>query len=315
MESDTSVLDRRPSAQEAESVRELLPHDAQLKAADAVSEAETSIHKSHQARTYSTEAPVKSSDVSIFWVYLPHRDKDSSPHFERIYKEDPWYFKQKDIHTLYKPNEQFDIITEDDKKLRKSTVLLKYPNLPTMKGEILRKIKELSAEVNEYNSSRDVPDTDKDDINKEIALLYEKTHPQKSQDIQNQATVFTHQPQPEAPAPIPDLSEIPRWQGSGHDVPALDFLQTHYGNWLSAFGAEQDTVFQYQIRKHDEKLLQGVIYQLRREGQGRQIRDFVKPRSARTDRELERINSTSLKHSERLSGALRKRQSRARTTP
>jgi hypothetical protein len=102
-----------------------------------------------------------------------------------------------------------------------------------------------------------------------------------------------HQPNQEIRGEAPDLSEIPQWSGAREDVPALDFLKEHYGQWLSAFGAEQDAIYQDQIRKHDPKLLHGVVAQLRWEGQNRKIKEFVKPKSARTDREL----AGSLAHS------------------
>jgi hypothetical protein len=121
---------------------------------------------------------------------------------------------------------------------------------------------------------------------------------------------------PEARIETPDISQIPLWQGRRQDGRGLDFLQAHYGQWLSAFGAAQDNVFQDQIRKHDPKILQGVTTQLRGEGQNRKIRDFVKPRSVRTDREFADINPEALKHADRLSAAMKMRQVyKARKSP
>jgi hypothetical protein len=139
----------------------------------------------------------------------------------------------------------------------------------------------------------------------------EETLQQKA--LQKKGVIFSHQPKQEKAVQPPDLSGIPLWQGSkrGEKVKALDYLKTHYGQWLSAFGAEQNSVFQDQIRAHDPKLMQGVRSQLHHEGKGRKVADFVKTRSARVDRELESINSSNLKQAERLSAAKRRRQARA----
>jgi hypothetical protein len=94
-------------------------------------------------------------------------------------------------------------------------------------------------------------------------------------------------------------------------VTALDFLETHYGQWLSAFRAEQDSVFQDQIRTHDPKLIQGVKNQLHEEGKGRKVSDVVKTRSARKDRELENASVEDLKRKPQLAGTLYSREKRA----
>jgi hypothetical protein len=128
--------------------------------------------------------------------------------------------------------------------------------------------------------------------------------------------VFVGEPKPAETGQPPDLSEIPQWKGRRKDGAALDFLQAHYGQWLSVFNSQQeDAVFQDQIRRHDPKLLHGLTNQLLWEGQGRKIREFVKPRSARTDRELASITSESLKHAESLSVSKRRRQAKVRTAP
>jgi hypothetical protein len=112
----------------------------------------------------------------------------------------------------------------------------------------------------------------------------------------------------------PDVSEIPQWQGRRQDGSSLDFLKAHYGQWLSAFGTEkkpqEDIIFQDQIRSHDPKLLRGVMNQLHEEGQGRKIKEVVKTRSARVDRELANLLPDSLTRAERLGAAMRMRQTR-----
>jgi len=139
---------------------------------------------------------------------------------------------------------------------------------------------------------------------------------QKAKALKEQSgDLFVRQKPPEPVATPPDLSEIPPWQGSKLDGYALDYLKTHYGKWLSAFGAEQDNLYMYQIRTHDKKLIQGAINQLREEGQGRQLREFVKPRSVRTDRELASVTPDDLKRAESLSVAKRRRQAKALTPP
>jgi hypothetical protein len=128
--------------------------------------------------------------------------------------------------------------------------------------------------------------------------------------------IFVGQPKPPEIGQPPDLSEIPKWRGRNQDGKPLDFIGEHYGKWLLTFGAEQDAIYQDQIRRHDPKLLRGMIDQLRREGQGRKIKEFVKPRSVRTDRELAGIEPDTLIHADRLSTAMRHRQAyRARKAP
>jgi hypothetical protein len=115
-------------------------------------------------------------------------------------------------------------------------------------------------------------------------------------------------PKPEGNEQTSGLTEIPVYRNRKLDGNPLDFIQAHYGKWLSAFGAEQDMIFQDQIRKHDPKLLQGITTKLRYEGQGRKLRQFVKPRSSRTDREFASIDPDARKHVERLSAAMKMRQ-------
>lgn len=96
----------------------------------------------------------------------------------------------------------------------------------------------------------------------------------------------------------------------------LEFIREHYGQWLSAFGAEEDRVFQDQIRAHDRKLMQGLRSQLHeerknRKGEERFVRDFIKSRSARVDREPENISIEDIKKNPRLATTLYWRSKRA----
>jgi hypothetical protein len=145
----------------------------------------------------------------------------------------------------------------------------------------------------------------------------EETLQQKA--LQKKGVIFSHQPKQEKALQPPDLSEIPlyrghqgrRRQGSPSEVRPLDFLKTHYGQYLSAFGAEENRVYQDQIRAHDRKLIEGVKNQLRAEGKGRKVSDFVKTRSARVDRELENVSVEDLKRKPQLAGTLYSREKRA----
>jgi hypothetical protein len=134
---------------------------------------------------------------------------------------------------------------------------------------------------------------------------------QKVQALQKQGDIFTHQPQQDKALQSPDLSGVPSWRGKDLDGNALDYIKSHYGRWLSTFGAEQNSVFQDQIRAHDPKLIQGVRNQLREEGKGRKVSDIVKTRSARVDRELENISVADLKKNPRLASTLYSRETRA----
>ena len=84
---------------------------------------------------------------------------------------------------------------------------------------------------------------------------------------------------------------------------------------MSVFSADQDTIFQDDIRAHDPNLIKGIHNQLREEGQGRKLRDFVKTRSARIDRELESITVEDLKKNARLASTLSTRGRRATEEP
>lgn len=142
---------------------------------------------------------------------------------------------------------------------------------------------------------------------------------QQARPIPKKGDIFSHQPKQEKALQPPDLSEIPlyrghrgrRRQGSPSEVRPLDFLKIHYGQWLSSFGAEENKVYQDQIRAHDSKLIQGVKNQLREEGKGRKVSDFVKTRSARLDRELENVSVADLKKTRRLASTLYSRETRA----
>jgi hypothetical protein len=140
-------------------------------------------------------------------------------------------------------------------------------------------------------------------------IPFEETLLHKAKALQQQPDEsFVNRPQPEASGQTPDVSTIPLWRGRKQDGMPLDFIQAHYGQWLSAFGAQEDTIFQDQIRARDPKLLQGVSNQLHEEGQGRKLRDFVKPRAVRTERELERFDLATLKQAHRIKGLLSRRR-------
>jgi hypothetical protein len=142
---------------------------------------------------------------------------------------------------------------------------------------------------------------------------------QKAQALSKKGEIFSHQPKQEKALQPPDLSEIPLYRGhrgrrrqdSPPEVRPLDFLETHYGQWLSVFGAEENRVYQDQIRGHDRKLIEGVKNQLRAEGKGRKVSDIVKTRSARVDRELENVSVEDLKRKPQLAGTLYSREKRA----
>jgi hypothetical protein len=171
-------------------------------------------------------------------------------------------------------------------------------------------------------SSHALSDTAKADVLEKTASLvydifqasqnhipFEDTLLQKAKGLQQQTgDIFVHRPKPEARGQTPDVSNIPLWRGRKQDGMPLDFIKAHYGRCLSAFGAEQDTLFQDQIRTRDPKLLQGVSNQLHEEGQGRKLRDFVKPRSVRTARELESFDLETLKQAHRIKGLLSRRR-------
>jgi hypothetical protein len=199
----------------------------------------------------------------------------------------------------------------------------------------LQALKEFEDSVEEkLKSSEDTSDV----FNKAVSLAVSLTHDickasqkgvapeeikealqQKAQALPKKGDIFSLQPKQEKDLQPPDLSEIPlyqghrgrRKQGSPPEVRPLDFLKTHYGQYLAAFGAEENIVFQDQIRAHDPKLIQGVKNQLRGEGKGRKVSDFVKTRSARVDRELENVSVADIKKEPRLASTLYSRETRA----
>jgi hypothetical protein len=146
----------------------------------------------------------------------------------------------------------------------------------------------------------------------ESGITSDEFYIQRAQEVlKRKGVVFESQPKPKEPLTPPDLSEIPLWQGREKDGMPLEFIKEHYGQWLSAFGAEEDRVFQDQIRAHDPKLIKGVDNQFRYEKKKRKLRDFVKTRSARVDRELPNVSVENLKEKERLAITLRLRERRA----
>jgi hypothetical protein len=182
-------------------------------------------------------------------------------------------------------------------------------------------LKKIRNALEEVVSSPDIPDAEKAEfINKTTShaveifqarqkgVQFEESIQQKAQTLQKKGVIFSHQPKQEKAVQPPDLSKIPLWRGRDLDGRALDYLKTHYGQYLSAFGAEQNNVFQDQIRAHDPKLMRGVGNQLQEEGKGRKVKDFVKPRSARTELELETFDLDTLKKAHRIKGFLRRRR-------
>jgi hypothetical protein len=157
--------------------------------------------------------------------------------------------------------------------------------------------------VDLYNKTKSVLHEFFGDDQKSISVV-EETLQQIQQILQTRqqrkGDVFLYRPKQEKAVQPPNLSEIPLWRGSKRErMSALDFLKIHYGQYLSAFGAEQNNVFQDQLRAHDHKLVQGVINQLREEGKGRKVGDFVKTRSARVDQELKSIDPEYLREAHR----------------
>jgi hypothetical protein len=186
----------------------------------------------------------------------------------------------------------------------------------------LQSLRKMTESTDKLLSSHALSDTAKADVLEKTASLvydifqasqnhipFEDTLLQKAKGLQQQTgDIFVHRPKPEARGQTPDVSNIPLWRGRKQDGMPLDFIKAHYGRCLSAFGAEQDTLFQDQIRTRDPKLLQGVSNQLHEEGQGRKLRDFVKPRSVRTARELESFDLETLKQAHRIKGLLSRRR-------
>jgi hypothetical protein len=186
----------------------------------------------------------------------------------------------------------------------------------------LQSLRKMTESTDELLSSHALSDKAKADVLEKTASLvhnifqasqnhipFEDTLLQQAKGLQQQTgDSFVHRPKPEARGQTPDVSTIPLWRGRKQDGMPLDFIKAHYGRCLSAFGAEQDTLFQDQIRTRDPKLLQGVSNQLHEEGQGRKLRDFVKPRSVRTERELESFDLETLKQAHRIKGLLSRRR-------
>jgi hypothetical protein len=180
--------------------------------------------------------------------------------------------------------------------------------------------KKLRDSAEKFISSSNIPDEKKIDVLNKIAshtvdifeacqnrLPFEEALKRKVKTLQpKKGEIFWYQPKSEEVVQAPDLSKIPLWQGRKRGGMPLDYLKTHYGQYLSAFGAEQNSVFQDQIRAHDPKLVQGVSNQLSEEGKGRKVSDFVKPRSARTERELDTFDLATLKQAHRIKGLLRR---------
>lgn len=178
------------------------------------------------------------------------------------------------------------------------------------KSQALEKFKECAKR---YISANDVSETTSfvHDIfvahQKGVSFVeIEEAVQQETQALQKEVAIFRSKP--EKAIQPPDLSDIPLWRGRKLDGSALDYLKIHYGQYL---GAEQNSVFQDQIRSHDPRLIKGLHNQLREEGKGRKVRDFVKTRSARLDRELEGVSIADLRRSPRLAGTLYSREKRA----
>jgi len=224
-------------------------------------------------------------------------------------KENRWDFEQQEIQSPVGQTKKHTLKSPKSLMQRELTVQLQSLRKMTESTDALLSSQALSdqakADVLEKTASlvHDIFQASQNHISFEDTLLQKaKALQQKTGDL------FVHRPKPEARGQTPDLSTIPLWRGRKQDGMPLDFIKAHYGRCLSAFGAEQDTLFQDQIRTRDPKLLQGVSNQLHEEGQGRKLRDFVKPRSVRTERELESFDLATLKQAHRIKGLLSRRR-------
>ncbi|MEE9398542.1 MAG: hypothetical protein V3V31_16205 [Methylococcales bacterium] len=56
----------------------------------------------------------------------------------------------------------------------------------------------------------------------------------------------------------PDISAVPLWRGKVKDGPAIDWLKTHYGQWLKCCGADKNYIYRQDILDHDPKLARGI---------------------------------------------------------
>src|SRR2546423_9364805 len=115
-------------------------------------------------------------------------------------------------------------------------------NPPTMAGERLSRPQETAKLIFSVGKT---PQPEDEKLNQVVYGVVEKIG--KLEDIlKHLGNPPIHQPKPEELGHPPDLSQIPQWRSRKRDGRPLDFLQTHYGQWLSAFGAEQDNVFMDQ---------------------------------------------------------------------
>lgn len=77
----------------------------------------------------------------------------------------------------------------------------------------------------------------------------------------------------------PDISHIPLWGGKIKDGSALEWLETHYGQYLTTCGAPQNLLYRQDINAHDPSLLVGITTELRTTKdpsyKGKKQRDFV----------------------------------------
>ena len=196
-----------------------------------------------------------------------------------------------------------------------------------VKSQAVRKFRD-GAEKQLLSLVPAISDQDKEDFLEEATSLvvdvfqareqnmpFKELRQQKALALQEKkGDVFVHQPKAETIVHAPDLSKIPKWRGRKLDGMPLDFIKAHYGKWLTKFGAPEDAIYQDTLRKYDPKLLYGIENQLREERQSRKgrdkVRDFIKPRSARIDREVEAFTSDSLKHAQRLRAAMIRRQAK-----
>jgi hypothetical protein len=105
------------------------------------------------------------------------------------------------------------------------------------------------------------------------------------------------------------LPEVAPILFTGKQAESLDFLEEHYGQYLSHFGAEENILFQYQLKDLDDKLriscMNRVNYLRRRGELSIKFADIVPPMSKETDQILsetpdeEILKMVSLHHSKK----------------
>lgn len=168
------------------------------------------------------------------------------------------------------------------------------PDLSEGKVNILQKEnKVLKDLLTEKDQEIKALNKEKENIKQENLTLIEENIKLKNHLKDIKSSVITDTPNlPEETRLTPP--EVAPVLFAGRQAESLDFLEKHYGQYLTYFGAEKDVLFQYQLAKLDKRLANAVRstlnYRRKKEKGIPTYTEIIPPKSKEIDLALETVS-------------------------